>query len=255
MSNIIPQASKQNQGVWETLEGYSRTLLSSQELLIMSGPYNFGPNRVDLGLVGIASNTWKIIVCVPLGSGTALSRITNADPNSIRIIAVEIPNTDAAGSSPWTSFITSTKQIQSDTGYDFFSALPNNLAWVLRSKADGQTPATPSFTSFSPTTGPVNTTVTLAGTGLDTVTNVSFNGTIASYNIDSPTQITAIVPAGAGSGPIIVRGLGGNSAGHFNFTVSSDGGPDLSLTASHAGNFTQGDIGDTYTVIRRSPSP
>jgi len=248
MSNIIPQASQQNQGVWNNLEMYSRTLLSTHELLITCGPYNFGPNRVDGGLVGIASNTFKIIVCVPLASGTALSRITNADPNSIRVIAVDVPNTGAVGSTPWTSFVTSTKQVQSKTGYAFFTALPNNLGWVLRSKVDGQTPASPAFISFSPASGPVASAVTLAGANLDTVTNVTFNGTIASYNIDSPTQISAIVPAGASSGPIIVRGLGGNSAGPSNFTLSSGGGPDLTLTTTHAGNFTQGDTADTYTI-------
>lgn len=252
MSNIIPQASQQNQGVWENLESYSRTLLGSQELLITSGPYDFGPYTVDGGLVGIASNTFKIIVCVPLGSGVAFSRITNTDPNSIRVIAVDIPNTGGAGSIPWTSFVTSTKQIQSKTGYNFFNALPNNLAWVLRSKIDGQTPATPGFITFSPTSGAANSTVVLAGADLDTVTNVSFNGVVASYNIDSPTQISAIVPPGAGSGPIIVRGMGGNSAGPFSFTVSSEGGPDLTLTTSHTGSFTQGDIGDSYAITVRN---
>jgi len=50
----------------------------------MCGPYNFGPNTVDSGLVNIASNTWKIAIGVPLGTGTnsALSRITNANPAS-----------------------------------------------------------------------------------------------------------------------------------------------------------------------------
>lgn len=249
MSNIIPQASQNNQGLWESLESYSRTLASTSELLITSGPGNFGTNRVASGGHGaIASNVWKIVVVVPLGAGTALSRITNADPNAIRVIAVNTPNDASASGKSWTSFVTSTKQVQSDTGYNFFSALPNNLAWVLRSKVDGQPPATPGFASFSPASGAVNSTVTLAGADLDTITNVSFNGTVASYNIDSPTQITALVPPGASSGPIIVRGLGGNSAGPANFTVSAGGVPDLTLTTTHAGNFTQGDTADTYTI-------
>ncbi len=70
MSNIIPQASAQNEGVWAAFENYCRSLVSTQELLITCGPYNFGPNYVDSGLVGVASNTFKIAVCVPLGTGT-----------------------------------------------------------------------------------------------------------------------------------------------------------------------------------------
>jgi uncharacterized repeat protein (TIGR01451 family) len=247
MSNIIPQASAQNQGVWATFESYCRTLLSSQELLIMCGPYNFGPNRLDSGLVGVASNTWKIVVAVPLGAGTALSRITNANPNSIRVIALEIPNTDAAGSSAWTTFITSTRQVQNDTGYNFFSALPNNLAWVLRSKVDGQASPALSSISFSPASGTSGTAVTITGTSLDTVTNVTFNGTIASYTITSPTQIAATVPATT-SGTITVQGLGGNATSSSSFTVSSGATSDLAISCTHTGSFTQGDTGDLYTI-------
>ena len=254
MSNMIPQASAQNRYVWNTFEGYCRDTLvktNGNELLIMCGPYNFWPTKpFASGLVGVASNTWKIAVVVPLGSGTALSRITNANPNSIRVIALEIPNTDAAGGSAWTTFITSVKQIQNDTGYNFFSALPNNLAWVLRSKVDGQTPAAPGAISFSPASGAAGATVTLTGTGLDTVTNVTFNGSIASYTITSPTQITATVPAVATTGTITVQGLGGNTTSASSFAVSSGGGsPDLAVSCTHTGNFTQGDTGDTYTVI------
>lgn len=249
MSNIIPQASQNNQGLWATFETYSRSLLSNLELLIISGPSNFGTNRIASGGHGaIASNVWKIVVCVPLGAGTAFSRITNADPNSIRVIAINTPNDASASGKAWTSFVTSTKQIQQETGYNFFSVLPNNLAWVLRSKVDGQTPATPSSISFSPPSGPATTSVTINGLNLDSTTNVTFNGTSAIYGIDSPTQLTAIVPAGASSGPISVRGLGGNGVGSLNFTVLSGGKPDLTLTTTHAGDFTQGDIGDTYTV-------
>ena len=43
MSNIIPQASSMNEGVWATIENYCRDTLAAagNELLIMCGPYNF----------------------------------------------------------------------------------------------------------------------------------------------------------------------------------------------------------------------
>ena len=220
MSNIIPQASQNNQGLWATFENYSRTLLSTQELLIISGPSNFGTNRIASGGHGaIASNVWKIVVCVPLGAGTALSRITNADPASIRVIAMNTPNNSSVSGHSWTEYRTSVKQLQQVTGFSFFTALPSNLAWVLRSKVDGQTPAAPGFISFSPFSGAVNSTVTITGPNLDSTTNVTFNGIGASYTITATNQITAIAPAGAASGLIGVKTLGGTATSSSSFTV------------------------------------
>ena len=87
--------------------------------------------------------------------------------------------------------------------------------------------------------------MTITGTSLDTVTNVTFNGTVASYTITSPTQITATVPAGATSGSITVQGLGGNATSSSSFTVGP--APDLATSHTHT-DFTQGDTGDTYTI-------
>ncbi len=254
MSNIIVQDSKNNQGLWGDLEDYSRTLLATQELLITCGPYNFGSTTAGASHVYIASNIFKIVVCAPLGSGNALSRITNANPSSIRVIAVETPNDDSVSGQQWTSYITSVKRIQQDTGYNFFSALPNNLAWVLRSKVDGQTPAAPSIASFSPSSGSQSNSVTISGAGLDTITNVSFNGTVAPYTITATNQIIALVPVGASSGQITVRGLGGNATSASSFTVAPPVLPDFTVTPDSAFTSSGGQGGpfspssQTYTL-------
>ena len=248
MSNMIVQDSKNNQGLWDAFEGYSRGLLSAQELLIMCGPYNFSTVTAGASKVYIASNIFKIVVCAPLGADTALGRITNANPSSIRVIAIETPNNDSVSGHSWTEYVTSVKQVQQDTGYNFFSALPNNLAWVLRSKVDGQTPAAPGITSFAPPSGTVGDSVTITGARLDTVTNVFFNGTVASYTITATNQITATVPPGATSGTITAKGLGGNGTSSSSFTVTTAGDPDLAITKSHTSDFTQGDPADTYTI-------
>ena len=65
----------------------------------------------------------------------------------------------------------------------FFTALPPNLAAVLRSKVDGQAPPAPGIASFSPTMGTVGASVTIIGTNLNFTTNVTFNGTSASFSI------------------------------------------------------------------------
>lgn len=136
MSNIIPQNGELNSGVWGDLESYCRFLAQSNndELLILCGPGGFDGSRIDTnGYVWIPQFCWKIIVVVPSGSGTALSRITSAN----RVIAIEIPNTNAVNM-VWENFVTSVNQIQLDTGYTFFTALPTNVATALRSKVDGQ---------------------------------------------------------------------------------------------------------------------
>jgi DNA/RNA endonuclease G (NUC1)/PKD repeat protein len=234
MSNIIPQNPNFNQGVWGNFEDYCRSLLSTQELLITCGPRGFGSTTIAGGHVYVSSNNWKIVVCAPLGSGTAYSRLTNATAASIRVIAIDITNTNQTN--PWQSFITSAKQLQTLTGFTFFNALPNNLAWNLRSKVDGQAAAAPSFGSFSPSSGSQSNSVTLSGGAFDTITNVSFNGTSAPYTITATNQIIALVPVGASTGQITVRGLGGSATSVSSFTVAPPVLPDFTITPG--GSFT-----------------
>ncbi len=135
MSNILPQYSDLNQGPWEAFEYYCQAQANAgNEMLILSGPSSLTGARIPSGKAVIPGYTWKIAVVVPAGSGTALSRITTAT----RVIAVKMPNVAGVRSVPWTNYITSVNQIQTDTGYTFFSALPSSVATVLRAKVDGQ---------------------------------------------------------------------------------------------------------------------
>ena len=138
------------------------------------------------------------------------------------------------------------KQLQDLTGFSFFNALPNNLAWVLRSKVDGQAAAAPSFGSFSPSSGSQSNSVTISGAVLDTITNIDFNGTVAAYTITATNQIIAIVPVGASSGQITVWGLGGNATSVSSFTVAPPVLPDFTVTPDSA--FTSsGDQGGPFS--------
>ena len=75
--------------------------------------------------------------------------------------------------------------------------------------------AGPVLTGVSPSGGPVSggTTVTLTGTGLTGATSVKFGATPAvSFTVSSPTQITAVSPAGtAGVVPVTVTTPTGTS--------------------------------------------
>jgi len=82
-----------------------------------------------------------------------------------------------------------------------------------------------SIASFTPTSGPVGTSVVITGTDFTNVTSVSFNDVNATFTVDSDTQITATVPVGATTGHIAVTTPSGTASSSTNFTVLSGARP------------------------------
>jgi len=81
----------------------------------------------------------------------------------------------------------------------------------------------PTITSFTPTSGPTGTSVVISGSGFVGTTVVRFNGiTATNVVVNSATQITAMAPAGATTGPISVTTLGGTVTTTTNFTNTSN---------------------------------
>ncbi|MFQ5637814.1 MAG: IPT/TIG domain-containing protein [bacterium] len=79
----------------------------------------------------------------------------------------------------------------------------------------------PALSSFAPTNGPVGTEVTILGSSFSGSSDVSFNGaSAATFIVDSDTQIRAVVPANAASGPISVTNNIGLSTSNDDFTVT-----------------------------------
>lgn len=111
--------------------------------------------------------------------------------------------------------------------------IPTSLTWVHKDTAGNvlrsgtrdcgaapPPPAAPSITGFTPASGPVGTSVTIAGTGFTGATQVTFNSTAATFNVSSSTQITTTVP-NATSGPIRVVTPGGTATSATSFTVTT----------------------------------
>jgi DNA/RNA endonuclease G (NUC1) len=220
MSNIVPQYHDLNGGPWEQFEGYCQDQATAgNELLIISGPNSFNGSLINTtGPVYIPGYTWKVVAIVPAGSGTAASRMTN----DTRIIAVEMPNITGISAVPWTNYLTTPSTIETNTGFAFFTALSSNLAEVLRAKRDGALP--PGLTSFSPSSGAVGASVTLTGSNFTSASIVKFNTSYATFTVNSGSQITATVPAGATSGKISVIAPGGLAVSSSSFTVTNGGG-------------------------------
>ncbi|MDQ3889014.1 MAG: DUF1929 domain-containing protein [Actinomycetota bacterium] len=98
------------------------------------------------------------------------------------------------------------------------SGVPSIAQWVeVRPAAR---PA-PTITSFNPTSGRAGTSVTIAGANFTGATSVSFAGVAASFTVNSASQITAIVPKGATTGPISVTTPDGTGTSSSDFVVTS----------------------------------
>ena len=95
-------------------------------------------------------------------------------------------------------------------------------------------PPAPAFSGFTPNNGPVGTSVVITGTNFSNVSSVKFNAVSATHTVNSPTQITTTVPAGATTGPIAVTTSSGTAASPTNFTVLSGSGAPVISSASAA---------------------
>ena len=132
MTNMIPQAPKNNQQTWASLENYCRSLVKEgKELYIVAG----GQGTKDFignGHVAVPEKTWKVILVQPEGTND-LSRVT-ADT---RVIAVYIPNSNDVASD-WKKYRVSADYIEAQTGYNFFSNVPDEIQNAIESKVDSQ---------------------------------------------------------------------------------------------------------------------
>lgn len=220
MSNIIPQADANNQGLWAQFETYCRGLAAGgNEVLIISGPSEFTGNRIPNSM-SVPGSVWKIAVVVPNATSTtpANQRITT----SARVIAILTPNV-STGLGTWQSYITSVEQIEEVTGFNFFTAVDPSTAIYLKNVVDtGTGPNNPTVvTTFNPTLGAVGSSVVISGFNFNASSTVQFNGVEAAVTVNSQNQITATVPPGATTGLITVTGPGGSDASYEPFTVSA----------------------------------
>jgi endonuclease G len=142
MTNMMPQAPDNNQGPWANMENYLRTLVSSgNELYIImggSGSGGTGSNggtttTIANGHVAVPSQVWKVVIVLPSGTND-VSRVTT----STRTIAVIMPNTQGIRTADWKTYRVSVDQVETLTGYNFFSNVPATIQNVIESVVDNQ---------------------------------------------------------------------------------------------------------------------
>lgn len=80
---------------------------------------------------------------------------------------------------------------------------------------------TPQIKSFTPSSGPEGTEVTITGVSLTGTTEVTFGGVAATnFTVHSNSKVTATVPAEAKTGPIGITTAGGTVMSAASFTVT-----------------------------------
>jgi endonuclease G, mitochondrial len=137
MTNMLPQAPDNNRGVWVQLENYCRELArQGKELYIISGPQGQGGvgergplKNLPLGQL-VPANTWKVVLVTDKGRG-----IGGIDQNT-RAFAVSIPNTQGIKHNSWRSYRKTVREIEKNTGYNFFSVLPADVQEAIENHPD-----------------------------------------------------------------------------------------------------------------------
>ena len=138
MTNMMPQAPRNNQQTWANLEDYSRDQLATgNEVYVICGSYGRGGTgtngymtTLDQGRVTVPARCWKVVVILPTGTNDA-SRVTA----NTRVIAIDTPN-DNSISTTWGTYRTTVDAIEAATGYDLLSAIPSAVQQVVEARVD-----------------------------------------------------------------------------------------------------------------------
>jgi endonuclease G len=138
MTNMIPQAPRNNQQTWAGFENYLRTqVLAGNEIYIIMGSYGTGgtgtngvATTINEGKVTVPAHVWKIAVIIPTGDGD-ISRISA----STRVIAIDTENNNTIDAD-WKKYIVSVRDIEKATNYTLLSALPISIQDQIETRKD-----------------------------------------------------------------------------------------------------------------------
>ena len=187
---VAPDGSFQTVGTWPNVE----------QALFVPGPVcNLGTTGGAFFVALEAQNVIKKFPATDFASlaGTASAMVTDETTTTIGVFTSDGTNVTSS------------------------SFNPTMGAGDLEESAFAACPPVPSITTFTPTSGPVGTPVTVTGTGFLGATAVAFNGVSATYQVTSDTSISAVVPAAATTGPITVTNASGTATSATSFTVTT----------------------------------
>jgi len=220
MSNMVPQAPNNNQGPWADFENFLRTLLTTNEIYVVSGPAGVGgagdngpATTIANGHVTVPAYTWKVALVIPRGDDD-ISRV-NA---GTRTIAVIMPNQNSINPD-WHTYLTTVDSVEALTGYDFFANVPDIIETSIEAGTDGNNPPA-TENQFANTAEDVPVEVAL--NAVSPVNNPSFT-----YIVSQPSNGTL-----SGTGPTFTYTPAQDFHGSDSFTFRvNDGSHDSNTSA------------------------
>jgi subtilisin family serine protease len=210
---------------------------------------NAGGKSVWFQWTAPANGTW---VFDTFGSGfdTLLAVYTGSAVNALTLVAA---NDDAAGTVQSRLTFTAVSGTVYRIAVDGFNPEPANPLNALSGNivlnwTSVTTP--PTISGFTPETGPPGSTVTITGTHFTGATTVTFNHVnAAGFSVLSATQMTAVVPEGAGAGPIRISTAAGTAVSTANFVTTgappNDHFNSAQVLSGHSGTVTASNSGST----------
>lgn len=119
LSNIMPQAPANNQGLWAQLEEHTRALVrEGNELYIISGGSGSLGTLAE-GSLNIPAHVWKVMLVLPAAGGNDAARV-NA---TTQVIAIWTPNDASVEGSAWQDYQTTVSCVEARTGLDLFAVV------------------------------------------------------------------------------------------------------------------------------------
>jgi hypothetical protein len=152
--------------------------------------------------------------CVVTITGTNFNNpnVTDVEINNTNVASFRIDSATSITAVVGTGTTTGPVEVTNADGTDDSGAVDFTVASTT----------CPTITSFTPTSGPVGTSVVITGTNLTGATAVTFNNVAATtFTVNSATQITATVPTTATTGPIRVTTPNGTGSSLTNFTIAA----------------------------------
>jgi len=120
LTNMCPQDAKLNSGGWNRLEEKCRTWAKKyEEIYIVAGPVYKGKPTRYLGQIAVPDAFFKVILCMQ-GTPKAIGFLYENDPSSQSM----------------KDKVCSVDEVESITGFDFFSSLPDEIEDSVESSSD-----------------------------------------------------------------------------------------------------------------------
>lgn len=128
LTNIVPQAPENNQGLWAQLEDHARALVGQgNELYIIAGGAG-SRGTLAGGKLTIPESVWKVILILPAAEGDDAARVTT----TTQVLAVWTPNDATVAGRAWQDYSTTVRCLEQRTGLDFFAAVEDTVEAAIQ---------------------------------------------------------------------------------------------------------------------------